>query len=199
MNNPGPRRRNNVNGRRNTRPPPRRARPGPRPAARPPVRRRRNRRRGVRRQRAVGMTGQNRGETFVFTVDDLKGNSSGSITFGPSLTNCVALSGGILKAYHEYKITMVTLDYVSEASSTSAGSISYEIDAHCKLTELKSTLNKFGITKNGKRNLPSKLINGLEWHETSEDQFRILYKGNGATTVAGSFRITIRVATQNPK
>jgi hypothetical protein len=43
------------------------------------------------------------------------------------------------------------------------------------------------------------MINGLEWHPSDEDQFRILYKGNGASSVAGSFKITLRVQLQNPK
>nr|WNN30792.1 P3 [Bitter apple aphid-born yellows virus] len=159
-------------------------------------RRRRNRRRVNRGGRARG---GRQGETFVFSKDNLSGSSSGSITFGPSLSESPAFSSGILKAYHEYKITMVKLEFISEASSTSSGSISYELDPHCKLSSLQSTVNKFGITKNGSRSWTAKFINGLEWHDATEDQFRILYKGNGSTSVAGSFKITIQCQVQNPK
>jgi hypothetical protein len=136
----------------------------------------------------------------VFSKDNLKGSASGSFTFGPSLSDCPAFKDGILKAYHEYKITSILLQFLSEASSTSAGSISYELDPHCKLTTLASTINKFPITKGGAKAFNARMINGLEWHDSSEDQCRILYKGNGdKDTIAGSFRITMRVALQNPK
>ena len=151
-------------------------------------RQRRNRRRPNRGGRARG---RSPGETFVFSKDNLTGSSSGSITFGPSLSESPAFSSGILKAYHEYKIIMVQLEFISEASSTSSGSISYELDPHCKLSSLQSTINKFGITKNGLRRWAAKQINGLEWHDATEDQFKILYKGNGSSSVAGSFRITV--------
>jgi len=127
------------------------------------------------------------------------GNSGGLLTFGPSLSDCPALANGILKAYHEYKIVSLLLEFVSEAASTSYGSVSYELDPHCKLSELKSTLNKFPITKGGRRTFPAKFLNGDIWRDSTEDQFRLLYKGNGDSKVAGSFRITIRVQTQNPK
>lgn len=91
------------------------------------------------------------------------------------------------------------MEFISEASSTAAGSIAYELDPHCKLTDLASTVNKFSITKGGKKTFTARLINGVEWHDATEDQFRVHYKGNGDSTTAGSFRITIRVATQNPK
>ncbi|AMQ22791.1 putative coat protein P3 [Ixeridium yellow mottle virus 1] len=159
------------------------------------------RRRRVRRRPAGGSgVGVRRSrETFVFTKDSIAGSASGSITFGPSLSESPAFSSGILRAYHEYKITMVKLEFISEASSTSSGSISYELDPHCKSSSLQSTVNKFGITKNGAKTWTARLINGQEWHDATEDQFRILYKGNGASSVAGSFRITITCQLQNPK
>ncbi|UYP38764.1 coat protein [Chickpea leafroll virus] len=168
----------------------------PRPASSRGRRRRRGR--GANRGTRGSRTGKS-GETFVFSKDNLAGSSSGTITFGPSLADCPAFSSGILKAYHEYKITNVLIQFISEAASTSSGSISYELDPHCKNTSLQSTINKFGITKNGQRSFAARLINGLEWHDASEDQFRILYKGNGSSSIAGSFRITIKVLVQNPK
>nr|BCP56424.1 coat protein ORF3 [Cereal yellow dwarf virus RPS]BCP56427.1 coat protein ORF3 [Cereal yellow dwarf virus RPV] len=163
---------------------------------------RRRRRRGPARPRRGGTAGSGgggRGETLVFSKDSIAGNASGSLTFGPSLSEYPAFQNGILKTYHEYKITSCILQFVSEASSTAAGSISYELDPHCKSSSLASTINKFSITKTGARSFPAKMINGLEWHSFDEDQFRILYKGNGKAEIAGSFRITFRVQVQNPK
>nr|UVK78415.1 MAG: major coat protein [Plant associated polerovirus 2] len=163
-------------------------------------RRNRRRRRGANRQGgALPTGGGGTSHTFVFAKDSLTGSSSGAITFGPSLSDCPAFSNGLLKTFHEYKITMVILEFVSEASSQSSGSISYELDPHCKLSSLSSTINKFGITKNGRRTFTASLINGTNWRDSSEDQFRILYKGNGSSSIAGSFRITIRCQVHNEK
>ncbi|USV27789.1 P3 [Soybean chlorotic leafroll virus] len=164
-----------------------------------PRRSRRQRRNRRRTNRGSGVGGRT-SETFVLSKDNLTGSSSGSITFGPSLSEKPEFSNGILKAFHEYKISMVKLEFISEASSTSSGSISYELDPHCKYSSLQSTINKFGITKSGSRTWGAKTINGSEWHDTSEDQFRILFKGNGSSSaIAGAFRITFKCVFQNPK
>nr|UVK78427.1 MAG: major coat protein [Hubei polero-like virus 2]UVK78433.1 MAG: major coat protein [Hubei polero-like virus 2] len=164
---------------------------------------RRNRRRSTRSNRGRSQLrnagGTSNSETFVFNKDSLKGNSKGTITFGPSLSESVALSGGVLKAYHEYKITKVNVRFFSESASTAEGSIAYEVDPHCKLTELGSTLRKFTITKAGQATFGASKINGLEWHDSSEDQFKIHYKGNGSTTTAGYFQIRYWVSLHNPK
>nr|QKG86284.1 coat protein [Soybean dwarf virus] len=168
--------------------------------SRAPQRRRRQRRR--RRNNGGGGNmagGSGKAHKFQFSKDGINGSSKGTITFGPSLSECKPLSDGILKAYHEYKITSISLQFISEASSTSSGSIAYELDPHCKYTEIQSLLNKFSITKSGSKRFPTRAINGLEWHDTSDDQFKIHYKGNGKSEIAGSFKITIDVLTQNPK
>nr|AXF50404.1 P3 protein [Barley virus G] len=164
-------------------------------------RRRRPRRRGRRTGNTSGGSGIRRGsrETFVFSKDSLTGNASGKLTFGASLSECAAFNSGILKAYHEYKISKVTLEFISEASSQSEGSIAYELDPHNKLSALSSTINKFSIVKGGKRTFTSNQIGGGVWRDSTEDQFAILYKGNGKSSIAGSFRITMDVLTQNPK
>nr|WII96283.1 coat protein [Maize yellow mosaic virus] len=166
-----------------------------------------NPRRGRPRRRrrpsgnTAGRPGVRRGsrETFVFSKDSLTGNVSGKVTFGPSLSECAAFSGGILKAYHEYKISKIILEFISEAASTAEGSIAYELDPHNKLSSLASTINKFSIVKGGRRVFASNQIGGGVWRDSSEDQCAILYKGNGKSSVAGSFRITIEVNVQNPK
>nr|BAV53419.1 putative P3 protein [Pepper vein yellows virus] len=206
MNTGGVRRNNNGNGgSRNTR---RRRRPRqvrPVVVVTPPGRTRRgNRRRrnGGRNRRSRNRVGgrSSNSETFIFNKDSIKDSSSGSVTFGPSLSESVALSGGVLKAYHEYKITMVNIRFVSESSSTAEGSIAYELDPHCKLTNLQSTLRKFPVTKGGQATFRASQINGVEWHDTSEDQFRLLYRCNGTKNVsAGFFQIRFTVQLHNPK
>jgi hypothetical protein len=136
---------------------------------------------------------------FVFSKDSLKGNSAGSFKFGKDLSDCPAFANGLLKAYHEYKINQVLLEFITEASSTAAGSIAHELDPHCELESLASTINKFSITKTGRRTFAAKAINGIEWHSAKDNQFHILYKGNGSGDPAGSFRITFWVNVQNPK
>nr|UJQ88488.1 MAG: coat protein [Bean leafroll virus]UJQ88493.1 MAG: coat protein [Bean leafroll virus]UJQ88498.1 MAG: coat protein [Bean leafroll virus] len=168
-----------------------------------PVRPQRKRRQRGRNNKPRGGNGNARrsgvAHEFVFSKDNLNGNSKGSITFGPSLSECKPLSDGILKAYHEYKITKCDLAYITEASSTSSGSVAYELDPHLKNTSVQSKINKFSITRTQTKRFSAKFINGQQWHDTSEDQFRILYEGNGKGEIAGSFRITITVLTQNPK
>lgn len=155
------------------------------------------RRRRPRRQPRNQIRGASR-DTFVLAKDSINGNSTGSVTFGPSLTESAALVG-ILKAYHEYRITSIRIQYVSEASSTSSGSIAHELDAHCRLTALSSSILKFPITKSGTVSYDRNKIRGTEWHDTSNDQFRFHYKGNGASSIAGSWKFTFTVEFQSPK
>ncbi|AIY62171.1 P3 [Sauropus yellowing virus] len=171
--------------------------PNGQPRGRNRGRRNRLRNRGNRGRTARGSV---QSETFVFNKDDLKGSSHGTIKFGPNLSESVALSAGVLKAYHEYKIVMVNIRFVSESSSTAQGSIAYELDPHCKLDALKSTLRKFPITKGGQATFRASEINGEKWHDTTVDQFRLLYKGNGAASeTAGFFQIRFTVQLHNPK
>ncbi|DAZ87622.1 TPA_asm: P3 protein [Piper methysticum polerovirus] len=164
-----------------------------------PGRRRRRRNRNARR-RGGSSRGTGSLEKFVFSKDGLVGSSKGSLIFGPSLSECPAFSAGILKAYHEYKITSVLLEFISEAASTTSGSVSYELDPHGKLSELSSTVNRFKITQNGRRVWGAQQIRGNEWHDASEDQFKIHFKGNSTERSSiGGFRVTIQVATQSPK
>lgn len=166
-----------------------------------PVRGGGRRGRGRATNRGAGNSrGGGAGETFTFTKDDLKGDCSGVLKFGPSLSEYSTFSGGVLKSYHEYKITSCVVEYVTEASSTLSGSIAYETDPHCKLTSLASKINKFTITKSKTVTFRADKINGTQWRDTSEDQFHFLFKGNGEKEKpAGSFKIKIAVRFQNPK
>nr|WNV26853.1 coat protein [Chrysanthemum virus D] len=166
----------------------------------PRRRNRRRRNRNARRRRSMGNAGgPGKVETFQFNKDGLKGNSYGTITFGPDLSESVALSGGILRAYKQYKITSLTIQFKRESSATAEGSIAYELDPYCKNTELKSTLRKFSITRNEEVRFPASQINGTEWHDVADNQFKLHYKGNGTTATAGYFHIIYTVVTQGPK
>nr|WMZ16778.1 MAG: coat protein [Cnidium polerovirus 1] len=164
-----------------------------------PRRRRGRRGRGNRRssggiQRSGGFRHQ-----LVFSKDDLKGNSSGIIKFGPDLAEHQAFCKGLLNAYHQYKITNVRVQYKSEAASTLSGSIAYELDPSCKLTTLESKLRKFPITRNASASWSAREINGEVWQNSTENQFFFLYKGNGDSGVAGSLLISYNVLVQNAK
>ncbi|QRV07421.1 coat protein [Artemisia virus B] len=166
---------------------------------RAPRRGRRRRRSGMGIRRGFNATVQRGDATFMFNKDKILGDSSGKFVFGKSLSECDAFSNGILRSFHQYKITKVQLQFLSEASSTSAGAISYEIDTGLKQTELKSTLNKFSIVKGGSKTFDSQAINGMMWRESDTDQFQIFYKGSGTNALAGSFKIFIHVSYQNSK
>lgn len=139
-------------------------------------------------------------EVFVFSVDNLKANSSGAIKFGPSLSQCPALSDGILKSYHRYKITSIRVEFKSHASSTTSGAIFIELDTACKQSALASYINSFTISKTASKSFRAEAINGKEFQESSIDQFWMLYKANGTTTdTAGQFIITMSVSLMTAK
>ncbi|DAZ87636.1 TPA_asm: P3 protein [Foeniculum vulgare polerovirus] len=168
--------------------------------AQPGRRRRRRGRRNRNNARANAGSGNGGGsQSFVFSKDDITGNSDGALTFGKDLSEHAAFSSGILLAFHEYKITNVRVIFKSEAPSTAFGSLAIEMDPHCKLSKLQSKIFKFGITRGGQKAWSSQAINGQEWHPSDENQFRILWKGNSDSKVIGSFEIHYTVKYQNPK
>nr|AAA21329.1 putative coat protein [Barley yellow dwarf virus] len=196
MNSQGPRRNTRRNVRRRTR------------SVRPVVvvqapgtgRRRRNGRRPARRRANNLSRPTGRTEVFTFSVNDIKGNSSGVIKFGPSLSQCPALSDGILKSYHDYAITNVQVFYRSHASSETEGALFIELDNSCTQSALGSYINSFTITSSGSKTFTAGSINGTTMKNYLSDQFYLLYKGNSSkATVAGQFIITIRVKMANPK
>nr|UVD39183.1 coat protein [Pumpkin yellows virus] len=163
-------------------------------------RRRRNRRSRGRRGGGVPR-GPGTSEVFQFILPDLKGNSSGTIKFGPSLSQKPEFATGILKSYSRYKISQVTLSFRSEASATDGGAIVYQLDPTCAASKLDSKLHRFSISNRAPQNITWRgaQIRGDEWHSTSNEQFWVLYEGNGESKVAGS--ITVRMVAQflNPK
>nr|BET56904.1 coat protein P3 [Barley yellow dwarf virus PAS] len=162
--------------------------------------RRRTRRRTGRRRPNLVLRPTGGSEVFVFSVDNLKANSSGTIKFGPSLSQCPALSDGILKSYHRYKITSVNIEFKSHASATTAGAIFIELDTSCKQSALGSYINSFTISKTASKLFKSEAINGKEFQESTVDQFWMLYKANGTTTdTAGQFIITMSVSLMTAK
>ncbi|UVH27282.1 coat protein [peach-associated luteovirus 2] len=140
-----------------------------------------------------------RSDKFTFTVDDVTANSSGVIKFGPSLSQYPNFSNGIIKSFHEYKITNLQVSYISFASSTTAGAFAIEIDTARKQSDVESRIISFPVNKGHTRSFPAKLIRGLIWHSTKEDQFYFLYKGNGKADVAGQFKFTFFIDFQGPK
>ncbi|QOI58524.1 coat protein [Miscanthus yellow fleck virus] len=162
--------------------------------------------RRVRRRRAL--TGGNAGrgpgrrsnrEVLTFTVDDLKANSTGILKFGPSLSQYPAFYNGLLKAYHEYKINALTIQYNSCSSSTTSGSISLEVDTSCSQTTTSSKIITFPVNKNNRQTFPSSYIRGKDFVNSTVDQFYLLYKGNGDSSLAGQFVCRFECVFQSPK
>ncbi|ASK51773.1 P3 protein [Wheat leaf yellowing-associated virus] len=162
--------------------------------------------RRVRRRRASAGGGAVRGpggrsnrEVFTFTVDDLKANSSGILKFGPNLSQYAAFNNGILKAYHEYKITSLTIQYNSCSSSTTSGAIALEVDTSCSQTTTGSKIVSFPVKSNTRKTFPTSFIRGKDFVTTTADQFWLLYKGNGDSSLAGQFVCRFECQFQNPK
>nr|UVF24187.1 ORF3 [Apple luteovirus 1] len=187
----------------------RRRRNGPRRFAAPPRvvvvpgrprRRRRNGRTNPRANRGRITFSSRPAEVFTFTVDDLKAGSSGVLKFGPGLSQCAAVSGGVLKSYHQYKIIGLTCGYVTNASSTTAGAFALEIDTTCSRSALESRIISFPVTKNTSKFFPPGVINGQNWISSDTNQFFLLYGGNGSKTeIAGQLLIKVMITLQGPK
>nr|UVF24223.1 P3 capsid protein [Cherry luteovirus A] len=138
-------------------------------------------------------------DKFTFTVDDVKANDSGIIKFGPSLSQYPNFSNGIIKSFHEYRITNLTFQYISFAASTTAGSFAIELDTARKATAIESKIISFAVNKGFTRSFNSKLIRGLIWHSTKEDQFWLVYQGSGKADIAGQIKISFTINFQGHK
>ncbi|BBL52499.1 coat protein [Persimmon polerovirus] len=162
---------------------------------------RRGRRRRTRRNRGNRGSGGGLMEEFNFIVDGIKANSSGVLKFGPHLTQSAAFSSGILAAYKQYKIYELVVQYISESSSQTAGSIQYELDPSCTATGVTSALRRFAIAEKKQQAVfTAASLGGQEWVPTSKDQFYFAYKGNGTETVtAGCLLFKMRCSFLDPK
>nr|DBA07213.1 TPA_asm: coat protein [Prunus humilis associated luteovirus] len=138
-------------------------------------------------------------DRFTFTVDNVKANASGVIKFGPSLSQYPNFSNGIIKSFHEYRISNITVQFNSFASSTTAGAFAIEVDTARKQSSIQSRIISFAVNKNFTRSFNAKVLRGLIWHNTQEDQFWLVYEGNGGDALAGQIKITFSVNFQGPK
>nr|WLS55797.1 coat protein [Blueberry virus M] len=146
--------------------------------------------------RRIGETSQQ----FVFTVDDIKANDKGDIRFGPNLTQYAAFSNGVMKSYHDYRISQIQVSYVTNASSTTAGAIAIEWDSSCKQSSLASKVTSFPVSKNFTRSFGASVVNGSVSRNTSVEQVWMLYAGNASKAeIAGQFIIRMTVHFSNPK
>nr|BDW36307.1 coat protein [Sugarcane yellow leaf virus] len=162
---------------------------------------RRVRRRGARvgGNAVRGLRGGSNRDVLTFTVDDLKANSSGILKFGPSLSQYPAFNNGLLKAYHEYKITSLTVQYNSCSSDATSGAIALEVDTSCSQTATGSKIVSFPVKRNATKVFPTQYIKGQNFMTTAADQFWLLYKGNGDGSLAGQFVCRFECQFQNPK
>nr|DAG89303.1 MAG TPA: coat protein [Riboviria sp.] len=156
-----------------------------------------------RQRRNSNISALARGETsqqFIFTVDDLKANSNGILRFGPNLTQYAAFSNGVMKSYHDYRISQIQVSYVTNASSTTPGAIAIEWDSSCAQTKLASKVTSFPVAKSFTRTFGSGVVNGSVKRNTSVEQIWMLYAGNASSSdIAGQFIIRMTVHFSNPK
>lgn len=166
-----------------------------------PGRSRRRRNRRIRRNRG-GQGKRGFVAQFSFMLDSFKGNASGVLKFGPSLSQDPAFATGILAAFHQYKISSLFIQYISESSSQTAGSILYELDTTCTATGVTSPLRRFAISDKSKPSatFAAGPINGEKWIPSSQNQFYLSYKGNGESTeIAGCLLVKFTVQCLDPK
>lgn len=151
-----------------------------------PRRNRRRRRNGPRR-------GASGGDWRPYHLFGLKGNDKGYLTFGPS-GDTPSLGGGTLKACSEYRITALKVQWKSQASMTTAGSMAIELGLGASITAVGSRATSFKLTQNGVKTYNAKELGatgrmlptaGGASGEKGEDQFRLAYSGNGSADVAG--------------
>nr|UCR98709.1 P3-P5 fusion protein [Strawberry polerovirus 1] len=161
---------------------------------------RRGRRNRNRRLRAQGYGLGGKHETLKFTKEDIKRNSSGYITFGPSLSEHPAFSNGNLKAYKHYRITRINVEYLSESTDQAPGAIKFEMDTSLSATKVTSPIHRFPIKKNGRYTWTAPHINGQLTRETTSDQCRFLYEATTTSTEpAGVFNFTYDVHLMDNK
>jgi hypothetical protein len=182
----------------------RRRRPAPRRNRRVVPRRRPRPRRPQRRARRSGL-GQSRAITNVvvrreFVTNAINGDSAGYITLGPDNSQAAWLRG-FLQSYHHYLITNVTLHWMSAAASTAAGLMSYDWDTTAEATGQGVPVTRsFKLTQNGSASASGRTIaTKPEYESGAENQLRIVYRGSGASSVAGYFRVEFTLQQNNPK
>nr|UBR90293.1 coat protein P3 [Rose spring dwarf-associated virus] len=170
--------------------------------------RRRGGRRSSRRRGSRMASSRSHWEDYKFTINNLKASDAGVVKFGPSISQCSALKSGIFKSFHEFKITNLNVKYVTHAASTTSGAFAVEVDTSCTQTTLKSHLQTVPVTKCGQFSWPAGKIRGTGWLPTpdpdktpvdADNQFFLLYAGNGSSSVAGQFVITARCWFQSPR
>jgi len=132
-------------------------------------------------------------QTFAFTVNDLKANSKGVLKFGPNLTQYANFSNGVMKSYHNYRISQILVSYVTNASSTTAGAFAIEWDTGCSQSAVASKVISFPVSKNFSRSFTGNTLSGIAMRSTSLDQVWLLYEGNGDSSIAGQFVIRMTV------
>ncbi|DAZ87602.1 TPA_asm: P3 protein [Celmisia lyallii enamovirus] len=177
---------------------PKRVRPAQKPVvvlrAPPP-----NRRRGRNRRNGAG------GEWSPYNLFGLKCNDKGYLTFGPS-GDTPSLGGGVLKAYSEYRITALRVQWKAQASSTAAGSMAIQIGLGKTLTDVDNRTTSFKLTSSGTKFYGSGILGGTGRNyatkasgSTGEDQFRLAYNGNGDSTVGGDLLCSFKMLKFGPK
>ncbi|QTF33731.1 coat protein [Grapevine enamovirus 1] len=152
-----------------------------------------------RRTRGRGSQGggPNTGVNFTFLVNSFAGNASGTIKFGPNLTESSAFVG-VLGSFQRYRIVSLQVHYVTEASKMDRGCIAYHVDTSCSMraSGLLPTTS-WPVTQSALKTYGAGVLGDQPHYEHTKEQFWFLYKGNGSSDIAGHLRLTIRVVFTN--
>nr|DAJ61919.1 MAG TPA: coat protein [Bacteriophage sp.] len=162
-------------------------------------------RQGRKKRRNRNKGGGSPGTWSPYNLFGLKCNDKGYLTFGPS-GDTPALGGGVLKAYSEYKIVALRVQWKAQASSTAAGSMALQIGLGNTLSAVDNRVISFKLTKDGSRTFNAKQLGGdgrmlstKSGTTAGEDQFRLAYAGNGDSSVGGDLLCSFRMITAFPK
>nr|WKZ08364.1 coat protein [Grapevine enamovirus 2] len=153
--------------------------------------------RRVARRRGSQDGGANTGINFTFLVNSFAGNASGTIKFGPNLTESSAFTG-VLNSFQRYRIVSCQIQYTTEASKMDRGCIAYHVDTSCSMrpSSLLPTTS-WPVTQSAMKTYGSGVLGDQPHYEKAKEQFWFLYKGNGSSDIAGHLKFTFRVVFTN--
>lgn len=161
----------------------------PRPARRP----QRKRGGGKRTAKPKGFVSTQ----FEFVTASLVGSASGTIKFGPNNTESKCMKGN-LQAYQKYRIVSVRVSWMTEASSTDRGVMTWHADTGCSMQPSSvGTSNSLLIRAAKDFTLGRSLISDQPWYENNKDQFWFVYKGTGSSETAGHFKFHVFMDVMN--
>lgn len=157
------------------------------------VRRRKQRRRTT----GQGVNNEAVSSKYDLITASINGNASGTVKIGPDNAESKGFVG-LINSHQKYRVKRIRVMYVTEASSTDRGCMSYHLDTSLKMkvADLKA-ITSWPLSRSGVASYGANVSGDRQWYENNENQCYFLYKGNGEAYVAGHFKITVWVTVMN--